>query len=72
MLCCKVRTNDFIYWILCINLTRVKNVRVDKTKFLSAASCSRKEFQDIVDVMMENVPSDDGKLSIFLYYVQYT
>jgi len=67
-----VRTSDILYWILCINFARVKNVRVDKTKFLSAASCSRKEFQDIVDVMMENVPSDDGKLSVFFYYVQCT
>jgi len=42
----------------------VKNVRVDKTKFLSAASCNRKEFQNIVDVMMENTPSDGGNHSL--------
>ena len=46
----------------------MKNVKVDKTKFLSAASCSRKEFQNVTDVMMENVP-DDGKLSILLCYI---
>ncbi|XP_065914459.1 origin recognition complex subunit 6-like isoform X2 [Dysidea avara] len=40
---------------------KVKNVKVDKTKFLSAASCSRKEFQNVTDVMMENVPDDDSQ-----------
>ena len=47
---------------------RMSKVRMDKSKFLSIPSCSRKEFQSIVDVMMENVPSGDGKLPIFLFY----
>ena len=34
---------------------------MDKNKFLVVASCSRKEFQNIVDIMMEYNPSDNGK-----------
>ena len=36
-------------------------IKVDKYKFLAVASCSRKEFQNIVDLMMEYNPSDNGK-----------
>ena len=40
---------------------RQSAIKVDKSKFLAVASCSRKEFQNIVDVMMEYNPSDNGK-----------
>ena len=33
---------------------------MDKNKFLAVASCSRKEFQGIVDIMMEYNPGDDN------------
>ena len=48
-------------------MDRSSKVRMDKSKFLSIPSCSRKEFQSIVDVMMENVPNGDGKLPIFCF-----
>ena len=43
-------------------MDRLSKVRMDKSKFMSIPSCSKKEFQSIVDVMMENVPNGDGKL----------
>jgi len=41
-------------------MDRLNKVRMNKSKFLSIPSCSRKEFQSIVDVMTESVPSGDG------------
>ena len=52
-------------------MDRLSKVRMDKSKFLSVPSCSRKEFQSIVDVMMENVPNGDGKLPIFVLFCIY-
>jgi len=39
----------------------MNTIKVDKNKFLAAASCSRREFQTIVDIMMEYESSDNGK-----------
>ena len=54
-------------------MDRLSKVRMDKSKFLSIPSCSKKESQSIVDVMMENVPNGDGKLlnlyCIFCIYI---
>ena len=39
---------------------RLSTIKVDKNKFLAVASCGRKEFQSIVDIMMEYDPNDDS------------
>ena len=44
----------------------MKTIKVDRNKFLAVASCGRKEFQSIVDIMMEYNPNDDSKCNIVL------
>ena len=46
---------------------RMKTIKVDKNKFLAVASCGRKEFQSIVDIMMEYNPTDDSKCNVVLW-----
>ena len=41
---------------------RQSAIKVDKNKFIAVASCTRKDFQSIVDIMMEYNPSDNGKV----------
>lgn len=44
------------------HILRQSAIKVDKNKFLAVALCTRKEFQSIVDIMMEYNPSDNGKM----------
>lgn len=45
---------------------RLSSIKVDKNKFLPVALCGRKEFQSIVDIMMEYNSSDNGNYNMML------